>query len=168
MEEMKLEFWRVTVEGRVYAMAGEIVLSAKGAWASNEEGFKVGADFSPHICRDEIEWASAKDLRAFAPLRTMPDRTQNNPVTANPIENNVRRAADYQLAYFWLDPHASKVRVMPQGFHRRDDSSNEALRRIRLVHGDESSNLPKPRSGQRRPDDVHPGRAIYRHRFSSS
>jgi hypothetical protein len=62
------------------------------------------------------------------PLRSVPNGTDNHPLAAHTIENNVGSAADDQLADSRLGSGAAQARMVPESFNHGDDSRGQPLR----------------------------------------
>jgi hypothetical protein len=96
------------------------------------------------------------------PLRSVPNGTDNHPPTTHTIKNNVRGAADDQLADSRLSPGTAQARMVSEGLNHSDDSRGQPLRCIGFVQSYVCANFLQPRQSQRRPDD------FYRHGGLSS
>ena len=59
--------------------------------------------------------------RSLAALGCMPYGTKHDLISADPIQNDVRRATDYELAYAWLDSSAAQMGMMFQSFDHGND-----------------------------------------------
>jgi hypothetical protein len=59
--------------------------------------------------------------------------TDNHLLATHTIENNVRSAADDQLADSRFGPSAAQMRMVSESFNDGDYSCGQPLRRIRLV-----------------------------------
>lgn len=95
-------------------------------------------------------------------LRAVPNGTDNHPPPTHTMENNVRSAADDQLADPRLSPGATQARMISESFNNGDDSRGQPLGCVGFVECHVSADLLKARQSQRRPDD------LYRHSGPSS
>jgi len=112
----------------------------------------------------QVNWCPRLGPNAskLSPLRSVPDGADNNPPTTYAVQNDIRSAANDQLADSRLGSGPAQAGMVSESFYDGDDSRGQPLRRIRLVPCDVDANLLKPRSRQGRPDD------LYRHTGPSS
>ncbi len=102
-----------------------------------------------------------KWLPDIFPLRSMPNRVDGNALLLHAIQHDVRCASDDELADTWLRASPAQARMISEDFDDSGDPRRQAFRGLRFVLCDISPNLPEPRSGQGRPDN------LYRHKASS-
>ena len=110
--------------------------------------------------RPEPRGSYAK-LRIFA-LGGVPNREDDDALSADAVQNDVRSAANDQLADTGFRAGAAQVRLIAEGFHDSDDAHGEAFRGDGLILRDKGADFLKAGSRQGRPDN------FYRHRVPPS
>lgn len=85
-----------------------------------------------------------------------------NAVTAHTVEDNIRRATDYEFSHPWLGAGATQMGMIPESFDHGDNAHCQLFCGLRLVQSHVSPNFLQTCLRQWRPDN------LYRHRDSLS
>src|SRR5438552_9120371 len=92
---------------------------------------------------------------SLPPLRAVPDRSNDNSLPPNTVDDDIGRASNDQLANAGSRPSTPQIRIVPEGLDYCHDAYRQTLRRTRLIVSHILLNFFESKAGPRRPNDIY-------------